>query len=139
MVDERVNVVYLQFLAYIALIISVLAWLTNIVGTYLPYPWYLAESPEDTANLIKFPSSYLLSVPHLAIWHEVGMEWKEHLGWIVPILSTPATYILFVYKKTISYYSKLRAAILTLFIVAFIASAITALIGIIITKLAPVR
>lgn len=122
-----------------AWITAALALLTDIVGTYLPYPWYRAKPPASVTNLRDFPQSYLLSRPDLAIWHNVAMEWKEYLGWAVPFLCTAAAYIPLVYGKRLIGASKLRKAVMTFLVIAFIAASITGYLGIFITKLAPVR
>lgn len=137
-ISKKMNGTFIRFLVCTALIVTALAWLTDIVGTYLPYPWYRVKPPEDVTNLIKYPRSYLLSVPYLAVWKK-GMEWKEYLGWVVPILCTPASYLLSVYGTSLDDDLKLKMAVLTLFFIAFITAGITGLIGILITKLAPVR
>lgn len=137
-INVKMNDTFIRFLFFSALIVTALAWLTDLVGTYLPYPWYRAEPPKDVTNLLKYPRSYLLSVPHLAVWKK-GMEWKEYLGWVVPILCTPATYLLSVYGTSLKDDPKLKMAVLVLFIIAFITAGVTGLIGILITKLAPVR
>jgi len=130
---------YIRFLIGGAWIITILAWLTDVVGSYLPYAWYRVQPPEGVTNLSNFPRAYLLSRPHLAVWDSVGMEWKEHLGWVVPLLCTAASYILLVYGKRLMDQPKLRMVVTTLFAIAFIAAAMTGLLGIFITKLAPVR
>lgn len=139
LINERMKEAYILFLFYAALIVTVFSWLTNIVGTYIPYPWYRAEPAEGITNLLKYPRSYLLSVPYLAIWHEAGMGLKEFLGWVVPILCTPAVYILSGYGKLLDDDPQLRMAILTLFLIAFMAAGITGLIGVVVEKLASVR
>ena len=138
-VDGKVPGSYVRFLVVGAWTITVLAWLTDIVGSYVPYPWYRVQPPEGITNLRNFPKSYLRSRSHLAVWENFGMKWKEYLGWVVPILSTAASYILLVYGKRLIDQPKLRKAVMTLFLIAFITGGITGLLGIFITKLAPVR
>jgi hypothetical protein len=59
------------------------AWGTVITGTWIVYPWYRSTSPDS-------PKSKLTADPSTADWHEFGMEWKEHIAWIAPILATVA-------------------------------------------------
>ena len=73
-------------------IMAIVAWLTVITGTYIVYPWYRAKPPEG-ADLIMFPRSLLLSKPTTAGWHHFGMEWKEHIAWLAPILATAVAYM----------------------------------------------
>ncbi|MGH8064269.1 MAG: hypothetical protein ACRERE_03320 [Candidatus Entotheonellia bacterium] len=74
-------------------IMAVVAWLTVITGTYIVYPWYRAKPPEGTTDLSQFPRSYLLADPNLTAWHTFGMEWKEHVSWLAPMLATAVAYV----------------------------------------------
>ncbi|MGE5551369.1 MAG: hypothetical protein ACM3ZC_12690 [Bacteroidota bacterium] len=67
------------------------------------------------------------------------MKWKKYLGWVVPILCTAASYVLTVYGKRLKDQPKIIMALMTLFAIAFITGGITGLLGVFITKLAPVR
>jgi hypothetical protein len=138
-IDEKMRLGYLKVLAAGAWTAAVLAWLTDIVGSYIPYVWYRARPPQGTTSLLDYPRSYLLSVPHLAAWESFGMEWKEHLGWIVPILCTASAYIISTYGMRLINDTKLRKTVMMLLIIAFVASVITGLLAVFITKLAPVR
>ena len=135
---------YLAFLKIGAWIVSISAWLTVIIGSYVPYPWYRANPPAGAGPLIgldtsNYPRSYLLADPHLAFWHNFGMEWKEHLGWIVPILTTTVAFLVTYYSIRLMDEPKVRKAAIVLFTIAFIAAAISGFLGALITKLAPVR
>src|SRR5680860_1430911 len=59
---------------------AVAAWGTVITGTWIVYPWYREEVADS-------PRSLLLADPNLEEWHHFGMEWKEHVAWISPILA----------------------------------------------------
>ena len=74
-------------------IMAVVAWLTVITGTYIVYPWYRAKPPEGTTDLSQFPRSYLLADLNLTSWHTFGMEWKEHVSWLAPMLATAVAYV----------------------------------------------
>ncbi len=79
-------------------VMAVVAWLTVITGTYIVYPWYRAKPPTG-ADLAAFPRSFLLSKPTTAGWHNFGMEWKEHIAWIAPMLATAAAFIVLYYRE----------------------------------------
>jgi hypothetical protein len=72
---------------------TIAAWLTVITGTWIVYPWYRAKPPAD-ADLHFFPRAYLLAEPQRAGWHTFGMEWKEHVAWLAPILATAVLYVI---------------------------------------------
>jgi hypothetical protein len=73
-------------------IMAIVAWITVITGTYIVYPWYRATAPKG-ADLTQYPRAYLLKDPELAVWHNFGMEWKEHVAWLAPILATAVAFI----------------------------------------------
>lgn len=119
-------------------IMAIVAWLTVIGGTYVVYPWYRARPPEG-ADLTQFPRYYLLADPKLAAWHTFGMEWKEHLGWLAPILATTVAYVVIRYGGRLAYQERLRQGLMVLFTVAFGAAAVAGLFGAFINKIAPIR
>jgi len=73
-------------------IMAIVAWLTVLTGTSIAYPWYRAILPAG-ADVVHFPRSYLLAHPQLAAWHTFGMEWKEHVTWLAPMLATSVAYV----------------------------------------------
>ena len=120
-------------------IMAVVAWLTVITGTYIVYPWYRAAPPEGTTNLSGFAKALLISSEATAKWHEFGMEWKEHVGWIAPIAATVVAYVISVYGPKLVNEPKVRKALTWFFVTAFTAAGIAGVLGAFITKAAPVR
>ncbi len=118
-------------------VMAAVAWLTVISGTYLVYPWYRAKAPEG-ADLTLFPRSMLKADPDLSLWHTFGMEWKEHIAWVAPILATVVAFVVWKYGPTIAENNQLRRALIVLFVLAFAAAGIAGLFGALITKIAPV-
>jgi hypothetical protein len=116
---------------------AITAWLTVITGTYIVYPWYRAKPIADV-NLSQFPRSLLLSDPNTSGWHTFGMEWKEHVCWLAPILATAVAYIVTIYGVKLAQEKKLRTALLILLTIAFITAGIAGLFGAFITKAAPI-
>ncbi len=119
-------------------IMAIMAWLTVMTGTYIVYPWYRAKPPTG-ADLIRFPRSYLLANPHLAEWHKFGMEWKEHVAWLSPILATAVAYVVIRYGSKLAHEQKIRQALMLLFTLAFLAAGVAGLFGAFINKVAPIR
>jgi len=136
---------YVRLPAVGAWIIVFLAWLTDIIGSYVPYPWYRVRpewlGAKEPLDLAQFPRSFLLANPNLAFWEDVGMEWKEHLGWIVPILATAVAYVVTTYGATLAEEQNkdIRNSLLALLTIAFLAACVSGLLGALITMLAPVR
>jgi len=110
---------------------AVTAWLTVLTGTWIVYPWYRAMGP-DSAR------SQLLADEATKGWHEFGMEWKEHVAWISPILATVVAFIVLYYGTNLIRHERVRRTAITLFVLAFVFAAIAGAFGAFITKVAPV-
>ncbi len=118
---------------------AIVAWLSVLTGTYIVYPWYRAKPPEGTIDLSSFPRYLLLSNSDTAAWHSFGMEWKEHIAWLVPIAATIVAYIVSKYGINLAKETRIRSAAAWFFVIAFAAAAIAGVLGAFITKAAPVR
>ena len=110
---------------------AVICWATVISGTYIVYPWYRAKIPTS-------PRSMLLADTNKAAWHTFGMEWKEHVAWLAPILCSAVAFIVTYYGKELSERKNLRKATAFLFLSAFVAAAVAGLLGAFINKVAPI-
>jgi hypothetical protein len=110
---------------------AVVTWLTVIAGTWIVYPWYRDMAPDS-------PKSKLLADPNTADWHDFGMEWKEHIAWISPMLATAAAFTVLYYRADLVENQLARRMALGLFVAAFAVIAIAGLLGALITKKAPV-
>jgi hypothetical protein len=111
---------------------AVVAWLTVITGTWIVYPWY--RDPVPTS-----PKSLLLANADTKDWHEFGMEWKEHIAWISPILATVVAFIVLYYGTNLIRHDRVRRTAITLFVLAFGLAAVAGAFGALITKAAPVK
>jgi hypothetical protein len=109
---------------------AVAAWGTVLTGTWIVYPWYREAVPDS-------PRSLLLADPNLAEWHHFGMEWKEHVAWISPILATVVAFIVVYYGNSLIRHDRVRKTTLLLFVLAFGFAAVAGLFGALITKAAP--
>jgi hypothetical protein len=120
---------------------AVFAWLAVSIGTFVIYPWYRAAPPKGSTPsvLTEYPKSLLVSRPETADWHEFGMEWKEHVGWLAPILSTAVAVVATRYRRSLANEAQLRQTMLVLLTVAFFCAAIAGLFGAFLNKMAPVR
>lgn len=110
---------------------AVVAWLTVITGTWIVYPVYREKTPDS-------PRSQLLADPDNAGLHTFGMELKEHLAWISPILATAVAFIVLYYGATLINHKRVRRTSMLLFTLAFAFAAVAGLLGALITKEAPV-
>lgn len=128
---------------------AIAAWATVITGTWIVYPWYreaLAgedlsgceglEVPGDECS----PRDFLLSntFGQTEDWHKFGMEWKEHIAWISPMLATLAAFLVFYYGPVLARNRTARLLVLIVFTGAFATAAIAGLFGALITKTAPI-
>jgi len=130
--DEVFLRVYLTAMALIA-------WLTVLTGAYIIYPWYRAVPPPGTANLAAFPQRLLLSSPFTSGWHSMGMEWKEHVAWIVPICTTMAAAVVLQYGRNLKSHLQLRNLVLSFVWMALFAAVVAGFFGAMINKNAPVE
>ncbi len=117
---------------------AVVSWITVVTGTYIVYPWYRAAPPEGVTDLSAFPRSFLKADEALSGWHVFGMEWKEHVAWLSPILATAAFYIVLKYGTQLAENKQLRNMTIVIYILAFASAAVAGLLGALITKAAPV-
>ncbi|HEX9380857.1 MAG TPA: hypothetical protein VF891_05100 [Gaiellaceae bacterium] len=129
---------------------AVLAWATVITGTWVVYPWYretIAGKSLAACGGLQAPNSkcspkeFLLSNTSgdTSDWHEFGMEWKEHIAWMAPMLATAAALLVLYYGRNLVADRRLRMIVLVLFVGAFATAAVAGLFGALITKAAPVR
>ena len=118
---------------------AVLAWLTVFSGAYIVYPWYRAVPPAGVTDLAEYPRRLLLSSGKTSEWHNVGMEWKEHVSWLAPIAMTMVAYVTLKYRRAITRPRRVRTAVLGFAVAAFIATGIAGAFGAFLNKYAPVR
>lgn len=109
---------------------AIAAWGTVLTGTWIVYPWYREDVPDS-------PRSILLSDPATEEWHHFGMEWKEHIAWISPLLATVVAFIVIYYGASLIRHDRVRKTTLVLFVLAFAIAAVAGLFGALITKVAP--
>ena len=113
-------------------VMALVAWLTVITGTWIVYPWYRARDPQS-------PRSILLANPSTAGWHTFGMEWKEHVAWVAPILATAVAFAVTYYREDLAHRQDVRRAALILFTIAFVTAGVAGIFGAFINKVAPIR
>jgi len=132
---------------------AVASWGTVITGTWIVYPWYretLAISGDDEfagcagATLPTeecSPRDFLLSNASgdTEQWHLFGMEWKEHIAWISPILATVVAFIVLYYGTNLIRHERVRRTAMTLLVMSFAFAAVAGALGAFITKVAPVK
>lgn len=111
---------------------AVVAWGTVISGSYIVYPWYRAKEPNSARSI-------LLGSPTTAEWHNFGMEWKEHVGWLAPIAATVVAFVVSYYGPVLAKRLGERRAIMVFFVIAFATAAVAGLFGAFLNKVAPVR
>lgn len=124
---ERVNRVKIG-----VTVMAIAAWATVVTGSFIVYPWYRETSPTSAKSI-------LLSDPDTADWHDFGMEWKEHIAWIAPMLATTAAFLVVYYGPSLARSAKLRNITIGFFVAAFVVAGIAGIFGALITKAAPVQ
>jgi len=133
-------------------VMSVAAWGAVVTGSWIVYPWYRVKlSPVgDSAyagcagavvpNASCSPRDFLKSnvSGQTEGWHNLGMEWKEHVSWAAPILATAAAFLVVYYGPRLIARPWLRAAVITMFVAAFAAAVVGGAFGAFLNKVAPV-
>ena len=127
-----------RFLGLYLTAMAALAWLTVLSGTYIIYPWYRAAAPAGATNLAPYPRALLLSHPATRQWHLIGMEWKEHVAWFVPIAITMAAFIAIRYARDLRNHPQLRNALYGFVITSLFAAGVAGFFGAMLNKNAPV-
>ena len=117
----------------------ILAWLTVFSGAYIVYPWYRAVPPAGLTDLADYPRRLLLSTGKTSEWHNVGMEWKEHVSWIAPIAISMVAYVTMKYGRAMTQHRNMRMAVLGFALAAFVATGVAGAFGAFLNKYAPVR
>ncbi len=128
-----------QVLNFFLVAMVILAWLTVFSGAYIIYPWYRAVPPANVTDLVEYPRRLLLSSGKTSEWHNVGMEWKEHVAWLAPIAITMVAYVTMKYGRAIIQHRNMRIAVLVFTVVAFVATGVAGAFGAFLNKYAPVR
>lgn len=113
-------------------------WAAVLTGAYIIYPWYRAVAPAG-AGLALYPKLLLTSSPTTAGWHNLGMEWKEHVAWIAPMAITMVAAIMLRHRAVWNADRQVRRAVLGFTAVAFLAATLAGGWGVLISKAAPVR
>lgn len=128
-----------RFLSIYLAFMALLAWATVLLGAYAIYPWYRAHPPAGTINLAGYPQRLLMSSPTTTGWHDIGMEWKEHIAWFAPISLTAVAYIFARQGGDLRSVKGLRTAVVGLIALSFAAASIAGFFGAMLNKHAPVR
>ena len=130
--NMRILKIYLWVLVFFV-------WGAVLTGTYIVYPWYRAAPTTGAYDFSAFPRYFLLSSSSTELWHEFGMEWKEHVAFLAPIAATVTAFIVTYYGPALASKPFERKIVLIFFIAAFAAAAAAGLFGALITKVAPVH
>jgi hypothetical protein len=128
-----------RFLRVYLLSMVVLAWAAVLTGAYIIYPWYRVLPPPGTTDLAMFPQHLLMSSPKTIGWHSLGMEWKEHVAWFVPISITMVAVVFIRYGSALRHHRQLRSAVLCFAVISFVTAGIAGFFGAMIDKYAPVH
>lgn len=128
-----------QLKRFYLIVTAGLGWLAVLLGAYVVYPWYRAIPPAGVTSLAGYPQRLLLSRPGTAGWHALGMEWKEHVGWLAPIAMTMVAYVLTKHRLAMKTYPQIRTAVLGFALVALVSGGIAGFFGAMIDNHAPVK
>ena len=129
-----------RFLQVYLVAMVVLAWFAVLTGAYVVYPWYRAVPPPGTADLASFRNACSVEPLYGPHGDSIGMEWKEHVAWFVPILITMAAAVFReISRRSSGSIAELRTAVLGFALASFLAAGIAGFFGAMINKYAPVQ
>jgi len=111
---------------------AVMAWATVSIGVWVLLPWYREDTPDS-------PRSILLSDPRTRQWHEFADVWKTHVALMAPILATAAAALVLHYGRTLAHDRVARNLVLALLLGAFAVASVSAVLGSLVTRAAPLR
>ena len=126
-------------LACLAVSMSVMLWLSVLMGTYKVFPLYRATPPEGLASLAAYPRAMLMAGGETRWLHAFGMEIKEHMPWIAAMLATAVAFLTVRYRATLLADTALRRVATALTAVAFAIVDFVALLGVFVNKVAPLQ
>lgn len=135
--SDSVTNIQSRYMMSLTVFMSVMLWLTVIVGTYITFPPYRALPPEGLINLSMYPKA-MLQANSTTLWlHSFAMESKEHVPWIASILSTAVAFISIRYRSLIISDDKLNALATWLLGICFLLVSYAAILGVFVNKVAP--
>ena len=118
---------------------AVLCWAAVLSGTFIVYPWYRAKPPAGLSDLSAYPRYLLLADPHKAGWHNFGMEWKEHVGWLAPMAMTVVAFAVSYYGPVLARKLGERRMLLAFYTISFLTAVTAGIFGVFINKFAPLH
>jgi hypothetical protein len=113
-------------------VMAMMLWTIVLIGTWVLLPWYREDSADS-------PRSILVSDPGTRQWHEFADVWKTHVAFMAPILATAAAVLVVYYGRALARDRSIRNLALALFVSAFAVTSLAALIGSLVTRVAPIR
>ena len=126
-------------LVWLLVAMTVLLWLSVLMGTYRVFPLYRTPPPDGVLSLTEYPRALLLSSPDTAWLHAFAMEIKEHVPWIAAMLATAVAFIARRYRTTLLADAALRRVTTALLAVTLAIVSFVALLGVFINKVAPLE
>lgn len=108
-------------------VVAALAWLVVLTGTYLAQPG--RPAPPVVAGLAAAAGRYAQERGPLSAASGVGLDWKEHVAWLAPLLATSVALIVREYRQSLLYHPWVRRFTITLFVLTFAAVAIAGGLG----------
>jgi hypothetical protein len=114
-------------------------WLTVLGGTYIVFPTYRATPPEGVLALVDYPRAFLLSDSSTAWLHSFGMEIKEHVPWMVAMVTTAVAYVVTRARERLWKDAELHATVMVLIGICLALVSVASLLGVLVNKVAPVQ
>ena len=135
--SEQVTNIQARYMVILTVFMSIMLWLTVLVGTYISFPAYRAVPPEGLIDLSMYPKA-MLQANEATVWlHSFAMETKEHVPWIASILATAVAYISMSYRSLMISDTNLNKLATWLLGICLVLVSYAALLGVFVNKVAP--
>lgn len=135
--SEAVTKIQSNYMISLVVFMTVMLWLTVIVGTYITFPPYRALPPEGLTDLSMYPKAMLQANTGTLWLHSFAMETKEHIPWIASILATSVAFISLRFRSQMISDDKLNKLATWILGICLLLVSYAALLGVLVNKVAP--
>ena len=114
-----------------ALFVTIIAWTTVVVGTFVVDPWF-------HQHVAGSPLTLLEARPALTFWTDLVMEWKERIAWTAALTASAGGFLVKYYGGQLAWDRRARLLVEAVFVLALCAALAGGAMGLLLTKVTPV-
>jgi len=121
----------LRWLRRLLIATAVVSLVTVAVGTWVVDPWY-------HQHIAGSPLELLDARPRLTFWTDIVLEWKERISWTAALSACTAAFITVYFGDELLWHRRARRLMTAFFLASFAAALAAGVMGMLLTKVAPV-